>query len=255
MRDNRESLKRAVDLINETRAAEGRTVTEEEMAGKINLSPEQFRAYLNGEEETPDALSFRLKTAFGIQTVSVESVQSVQVRSQQPPKNEAERRERNRSSVRATIHLIKSIGEDMGQTITQDAIAGKINLSPGRLEAYLNGEEPAPVELTGLLHSAYSDLIKSHRSVSNRNLLERTLVKIRNRGLAAGRDITLEEMAEKADLSMEQLYAYLAGEQETPDDMESSLRSAYKDLFENTDTTVIKEMIFLDKKARRVNLI
>jgi plasmid maintenance system antidote protein VapI len=252
MRDNKESMQRAVELIIKARADKGKTVTEEEMAGKIDLSPEVFRAYLNGEEEAPDALSFQLKTAFGIGTVMVESVQRVQVRDRQPPKNEAERRESNQSSLKATLQFIKSVGGDMGQVVTQDEMAGKIGLSPERLAAYLNGEEPVPDELAGLLHTAYDDLIKSHRSESYRNYLERTLVTIRNRGLAVGRDITLEEMAEKAGLSMEQLYACLAGEQAMPDDMASPLRAAYEDLIKNGGTTVIKENVCLDKKARRV---
>jgi plasmid maintenance system antidote protein VapI len=69
--ENNDALKKAVDTIKKYKAAKEIPASEEEMAGKIGVSPEQFYAYLQGEADAPIDLADRLRSAYDIRTAMV----------------------------------------------------------------------------------------------------------------------------------------------------------------------------------------
>jgi transcriptional regulator with XRE-family HTH domain len=255
MDTKKDLLVRAVHSIKTSAEVKGKNITEEEMAGKMGISLGQLQAYLHGEDEIPDDLLSRLKTASGVRTMMVRSTQTVEVHDRKMPGNEQEQAEENRKSLKAIILLIRKSGESRGMKITEEEMARKMDISGEQLQAYLNGEAGTPDNQSQLLLTAYEDLLTSIRQENNRESLSRSIVLIRNRGLAEGMDITLEEMALKAGISGEQLYAYLNGEGPMPDDLFYVLESAYEDLLKDFGKVEIRENLYLDKNVRRVKLL
>jgi transcriptional regulator with XRE-family HTH domain len=60
-------------------------ITEEEMAGKLGISPELLRAYLRGERPPPDDLSSRLLKAYRLRIVQGEAIGYYKSRTKAPP--------------------------------------------------------------------------------------------------------------------------------------------------------------------------
>jgi hypothetical protein len=225
------------------------------MAARTGISVEQLRACLNGEEEIPDDLPSRLKAASGIRTMVVRSRQEVNIPNPETPQDEAEEAENNRISLKAIISLIRKSGESRGMNITEEEMARKMNISVEQLQAYLKGEVGTPDNQSHLLMTVYEDLLTSIRLENNRKSLSHSIVLIRNRGLAEGMDITLEEITRKTGMSGEQLYAYLNGDYQTLEDFSYVLESAYKDLLKDFGRVEIREDICIDKTVRRVKLL
>ena len=74
MKDNKEALKHVVEGIISRAAAKGRTITEAGIAEKINMSKDEFFAYLNGEVPIPEDLTGKVEKAHGIRHVQISSV-------------------------------------------------------------------------------------------------------------------------------------------------------------------------------------
>ena len=60
-------------------------------------------------------------------------------------------------------------------TITEEEMAGKIGMPLAQLQAYLEGEEPAPDGLRAGLRAAYSDLITAIKQDGYRDSLQATI--------------------------------------------------------------------------------
>jgi len=164
-------------------------------------------------------------------------------RAPKPPQGESAIRKNKRSSLKAVIAIIQDRGKTVGMDITVEEIALKAGISKERIDSYLNDEERTPDDLPHILLSAYQQLLDAAQKEDNRESLKRSVVWIRNHGLSKGMDITVEEMALKTGISGEQLYAFLNGELETPDDLERKLESAYKDLLKNVEQVEVIEDI------------
>src|SRR5256885_268943 len=96
--------------------------------------------------------------------------------------------------------LIKKRGMADGMTITEEEMARKTGIAEKQLHAYLNGQDKTPDNLSSVLRNAYADFLNAIQVEANRKSLERTIVLVRNAGLARGMDITMEEMAQKAGI-------------------------------------------------------
>jgi transcriptional regulator with XRE-family HTH domain len=59
-----ESLERMISFIKKSGETKGLTITEEEMARKMGLTPEQLSGYLSGAAKTPNDTGFRLESAY-----------------------------------------------------------------------------------------------------------------------------------------------------------------------------------------------
>lgn len=130
-----------------------------------------------------------------------------------------------------TIDLLKRCGEEKGMTITEEEMAGKMGVPLAQLQAYVNGEQPAPDHLRAELRAAYSDLVTAIKQDGYSNSLQSTISAIKAFGRETGVTITEEEMAGKISLSLSQLEAYANGEQPTPAEMAGRLMASYDDLY------------------------
>jgi hypothetical protein len=130
-----------------------------------------------------------------------------------------------------TIDLLKRCGEEKGVTITEEEMAGKIGMPLTQLQAYLEGEEPAPDGLRAGLRAAYSDLITAIKQDGYRDSLQATIRAIKSFGRDMGITITEEEMAARIDMPIAQLQAYVNGGQPTPAEMGGRLMTAYDELY------------------------
>ena len=247
--ENNDEFKKAVDSIKKT------LVTVDEMARKMGIPPEQFHVYLEGAAKPPIDLASRLLAAYGIGTVMGWSTKSTKAPVFIEPQNEVEERERDRTSLKAIISLIKDRGERTGQALTEEDMAAKVGISGEQMQAYLNNEAKIPDDFTHTLLTVYQPLLDAVRREDNRHNLMTMLVKIRNLGLVEGMDITLEEMIYKLEITGEQLYAYLAGEYDLGDDLYFVLQTAYTDLVKASGQVRVKEHIYLDEGERRVRFV
>jgi transcriptional regulator with XRE-family HTH domain len=245
METKREALKGAVTSIKTHGVRKGITITEEEMAEKAGLSGEQLQAYLDGRDEVPADLPTRLRSAYNIRIGHVQLSSVKQLPFLRQPEDEPAIRERSRKSLTITISLVRTIGEARGVNITEEEIAGKLDISPAQLQAYLEDSDRTPDDSTQRLRMAYTDLFDAMDQENNRDALAGILVWIRNLGLARGMNITLAEMARRADITTEQLYGYLGGDDKTPNDLYFRLRDAYRDLLENVERVEIIEDIHM----------
>jgi len=123
------------------------------------------------------------------------------------------------------------------------------------IPAWLEDKEKTPDDLTQRLLSAYQDLLDAVQADDNKEALARAVLWVRNRGLGEGINITIEEMAGKINLSGEQLYVFLNGEEDTPADLGHKLETAYESLLKDIDRIEIIENINIirqrpDPKAR-----
>lgn len=247
--ENNDEFKRAVDSIKKT------LVTVDEMARKMGIPLERFHVYLEGAAKPPIDLANRLLAAYGIRTSMGWSTKSTKVPVFIEPQNEAEERERDRTSLKAIISLIKDRGVRTGQPLTEEDMAAKVGISAEQMQAYLNNEAKIPDDFTHTLLTVYQPLLDAVRREDNRHNLMTMLVKIRNLGLVEGMDITLEEMIYKLEITGEQLYAYLAGEYDLGDDLYFVLQTAYKDLVKASGQVRVKEHIYLDEGERKVRFV
>lgn len=244
--ENNDEFKKVVDTIKK------KLVTVDEMAGKIGITPEQFHVYLEGRVKPPIDLPNRLLAAYGIGTVMGWTSKSTKAPVFIEPQNEAEERERDRTSLKAIISLIKDRGVRTGQNLTEDDMAAKAGISGEQMQSYLNNEAKIPDDFTHTLLTVYQPLLDAVRREDNRYNLMTMIVKIRNLGLVEGMDITLSEMIDKLGITGEQLYAYLVGEYDLGDDLYFVLQAAYKDLINAYGQVRVKEHIYLDEGERRV---
>lgn len=249
------SLKDAVDTITKSKAAKGTVVTEEEMAQKLGIPVEQFYAYLREEARPPLDLTARLNRAYGIGRIMGWSSSTHQPPEFGLPVDEAEISENERKGLASTMTIIKDRGKRKGMAITEEEMARKVGLSGARMQAYLTGSERTPSGLWHQLKTAYQPLLDAVQQEENRLTLNATIVKIRNLGLVAGRDITLEEMMEKMGITGEQLYDHLSGATALPHEVGGSLYSAYKDLIGPSGQVRVVEDVYLDEENRRVKLM
>jgi transcriptional regulator with XRE-family HTH domain len=240
-----EALKGAVASIKAHGVRKGITITEEEMAGKAGISAEQLQAYLNGGDEVPADLPTRLRSACDIRIGHVQLTSVKQLPVLRQPEDEPAIRERNRQSLNITISLVRKLGAARGVNITEEEIAGKLDISPAQLQAYLDDRDRTPDNSTHRLRTVYADLLDAMDQENNRDALAGILVWIRNLGLAGGMNITLEQMARRADITTEQLYRYLDGDDKTPGDLYFRLRDAYRDLLENVERVEVIEDIHM----------
>lgn len=243
MESNKEALIKTIEHIKKSRARKEVSVTGEEIARKLDLSEKQLDAFISGEEETPADLASRLRAAYNLNTFMVRITSVSRVREPRPLQNESEIRKNNSRSLKAIIGLIKDRGIRKGITITEQEMAEKIGISPAKIPAWLSDEERTPDDLTQNLLSAYQDLLDAVQAEDNRLSLARAVLWIRNRGLTEGMDITVEEMAGKAGISGEQLYAFLNEEDETPVDFGYKLETAYESLLKGVDEVEMIEDI------------
>ena len=216
MKDDR--LQHTIDLLKRCGEAKGMTITEEEMAGKIGLSVQQLRAYVEGEEPTPDRLRARLRAAYSDLVTAV-------------------KQDGYRDSLQATIRAVKSFGKDVGVAITEEEMAGKIDMSVVQLQAYTNGEQPAPADMSGRLLTAYDDLYKEIQQRNRNGMLTFKMNIIRRRGEEKGMTITDEEMAGHLGMTGEELAVYLKDPGKTQDEysaLADRLWAAYPELLKNS---------------------
>lgn len=244
MQNSREALQRAVKRAREKGA------TDEEIAGKLDITEQQLLAYLDGSEETPGGLGHRLGKAYGIQTVIVRHTSTSEAPAPPPPpRDEKERQQQNLQSLRTTIQFLIQINGSKGITVTLEDLADKAGISAKQLAGYQAGEEVIPDDLVTRLHSAYQPLLDRIHFDSNREALQNSIVLIRNKGLAQGMDITLQDMAEKIGLTKERLHAYLDGAYDTLESYAWILEKAYPDLIKKEDQVVIQEDYYMIKRS------
>jgi transcriptional regulator with XRE-family HTH domain len=216
MKDDR--LQHTIDLLKRCGAEKGITITEEEMAGKIGLSVQQLQAYAEGEEPVPDGLRARLRAAYSDLIAAI-------------------KQDGYRNSLQATIRGIKSFGKDVGVTITEEEMAGKIDMPIAQLQAYIDGEQPAPRNMTQLLLTAYDDLYKEIQQRNRNGSLRSRMDRIRKKGEEKGITITDEEMARHLGMTGEELAAYLKDPGKTQEEysaLADRLWAAYPELLKNS---------------------
>ena len=236
MESNKEALIKAIDRVTKKQAKkEENPLTVEEIAGKLGISEKQLDAFINGEEEPPADLASRLMSAYNLKIFMVRYSSVSRYRDPRPPRNESEIRKNNSRSLKAFIGIIKDRGNRKGITITEEEMAEKIGVPPEMIPAWLADKERTPNDLPERLLSAYKDLLDAVQAEDNRLSLEHAVLWIRNRGLTKGMNITMDEMAGKVDLPGEQLYAFLNGEADTPNDLGPQLETAYKSLLKGVN--------------------
>jgi transcriptional regulator with XRE-family HTH domain len=224
MKDDR--LQHTIDLLKRCGEAKGMTITEEEMAGKIGLSAEQLRAYAEGHEPTPDRLRSRLRAAYRGLITAIEQ-------------------DGYRNALESIIRAIKGIGSNIGVTITEEEMAGKIGMSVAELQAYINGEQPAPGDMPQRLMSAFDDL---HKEIQQRNRSGHLRVKIdiiRRKSAEEGKEITGEEMAGHLGMTGEELAACLKDPGKTQEEfsaLSDRLWAAYPELLKNVRTVTVSSV-------------
>lgn len=249
MENGRDALLRTIDSIKNAGIAKGTTITEEEIARKTGISEKQLYAYLNGKEKIPNDFVSEVMAAYNIRTFMVRFTEEIDV--PDPSQDESEIGENNRMSLEASISIIKAAGVTKGIRITEEEMAQKIGISKEQIHAYLNGEDQTPDDLAYRLQSAYQNLLDTVQLENNRESLKRTVVWVRNCGLAEGRNITLEDMALKIGISDEQLYSYLNGKYEAQNGLVPKLESAYRDIFK--DVTEVEIVEDINKIMKRPN--
>lgn len=239
MKNIKDELIRTISSIKNGRIAKGETITEAEIAGKVGVSEEQLYAYLNGEQKIPGDFISRINSAFNLIITMVQFTDEKDF--PDPLEEEIGADESNRKSLEACISIIKENGRANGETITEEDMANQIGISTEQIYAWLKGEVPTPADLTGRLLSAYQPLLDAVRMENNKEHLKRTVVWVRNLGLAAGRNIQLEEMAVKIGISTEQLYDCLNDQSIVEGDFANRLESGYLELFQREMSVEMKE--------------
>lgn len=161
------------------------------------------------------------------------------------PRHDRNKSENNRKRLQSIVTEIKKCGEKKGLFISDDAIAQKINIPEKKLHAYLNGELKTPSGVTNKLWAAYDDLLKMLQIENCRVALQTTVVWIRNIGLNKGMNISPEEMAAKAGITVQQLHTYLLNgfDPEVAGDISSTIESSYKELIKGIEKVEIIEDI------------
>ena len=160
-----------------------------------------------------------------------------------PPKEKMRNSQRKKENLQRFAAHIKQLGEEQGLVVTTEDMAQKTGYEPEKFSAFLQGEKTPPSKIMLQLCEAYDHLFEYSRRKNNRAIIIQSVLWIRNVGLAAGMNITLEEMAGKADITVAMLKAYLRDDVATPDSMGSALELAYKKLLRNINKVEQKEDI------------
>jgi plasmid maintenance system antidote protein VapI len=245
MESGEQTLISVVNQIRNSGLRKGTTISDAEIATTTGISDKQLSAYLTGEEEPPAGLAHKMKTAFGFKSVIVRLRSTVQISEPEQPRRESVKRESKRRSLQAFTKLIQGRAKMIELLITEEDIASKIGLTAEQFQAFLNDQERTPDELPQRLLSAYQEMLDSIQLEENLASLKRSIVWIRNHGLAVGQDITIEMMAGKIGLSGEQLYALINGGDKTPVDLAYKLEVAYKELLKDLDSVELIEDIHM----------
>jgi plasmid maintenance system antidote protein VapI len=145
-KNNSRSLKAFIGIIKDRGNRKGITITEEEMAEKIGVSPAKIPVWLEDKERTPDDLPERLLSAYK------DLLDAVQA-------------EDNRNALEHAVLWIRNRGLTQGMNITIDEMAGKVDLPGEQLYAFLNGEADTPADLGYELEKAYRRLLKGVNEV------------------------------------------------------------------------------------------
>jgi len=135
-----------------------------------------------------------------------------------------------------TIDLLKRCGEAKGMTITEEEMAGKIDIPIGLLQAYINGEQVMPAEMGGRLMTAYDDLNKEVQQRNRSGRLRGKMDIIRRKGAEQGNEITDEEMAGHLGMTGEELAVCLKDPDKTNEEfsaLSDRLWAAYPELLKN----------------------
>jgi hypothetical protein len=219
-----ERLQRTIDLLKRCGEAKGMTITEEEMAGKVGLSLQQLRACVEGQEPAPDRLLPELLRS-ELRAAYSELITAI-------------RQEGYRNSLLSAIRAIRSFGHEVGVTITEEDMAGKIGMTFVQWKAYINGDQPTPANMTGLLMTAYDEL---HKQIQQRNLnaeLRSTMEIIQRMG-GKGQQNAFRDMARQLGMTSEELTACLHDPHQTHEEfsaLSDRLREANAELLKNVRT-------------------
>jgi len=151
----------------------------------------------------------------------------------------------NREGLISLVSFIKDTSTSKGTVVTTADIAGKIAISAEALNAYLDGTKKTPGKISTAIMVAYEDLFNSCYKENSRKGLETSIVLIRNRGLAEGMNITLEDMAGKIGISREQMLVYLKEGYDAKESISFKLESAYKAIIKNVTRIKITEDIHM----------
>ena len=151
----------------------------------------------------------------------------------------------NREGLISLVSFIMKTSASKGMVVTAADIAGKIAISAEELNAYLDGTKKTPNKIPTAVIIAYEDLFNSYYKENSRRGLETSIVLIRNRGLAEGMNITLEDMAGKIGISREQMLVYLRDGYDAKESISFKLESAYKDVIKNVKRIKITEDIHM----------
>jgi hypothetical protein len=220
-----ERLQRTIDLLKRCGEAKGMTITEEEMAGKVGLSLQQLRACVEGQEPAPDRLRSELLRS-ELRAAYIELITAI-------------RQEGYRNSLLSAIRAVRGFGSEVGVTITEEDMAGKIGMPFAQWEAYINGDQPTPANMTGLLMTAYDEL---HKQIQQRNLtvrLRSTMDIIQRMGEKKGKQIVFGDMARQLGMTAEELTACLHDPHQTHEGfsaLSDRLREANAELLKNVRT-------------------
>jgi hypothetical protein len=147
----RESLQSMIRAIKSFGKDVGVTITEEEMAAKIDMSVGQLQSYVDGEQPVPADVGHRLWTSYD------------------DLYKEIQQRNRN-GRLRFTMDVIRSRGEKKEEAITEEEMAGHLGMTGDELAAYLQDPGKTQEEFSALsdrLRAAYPELLKNVLAVSH----------------------------------------------------------------------------------------
>jgi transcriptional regulator with XRE-family HTH domain len=188
------ALHKAIDAVKRTKTANGKEITEEDMARKMGVSVEQFYAYLRGEE-VPPGFPEKLEIAYNIQIVSMQHTVVKQPPKHDAPKSESGNRtsleaiippldavqmEANRASLLHSIQIVRNRGLAKDRDISIEEMAGQMNLSEEQLYAYVSGEYKTMEDFASRLRTVYRDLMGDGRTdINQRVYLDKNARRIR----------------------------------------------------------------------------
>lgn len=155
-----------------------------------------------------------------------------------------------------------NMGRRKGMGITEEDMARKVGISELQLYAYLKGEDPVPADLPSRLYAAYN--IRRHivmaskavhirtpepardgpaQAASDRRSLKSIVSFIKSIGAEKGMNITDEEIALKAGISIQQFEAYLNGRKKVTNTLSTVLWSAYAGLIDSHQMEAMRESL------------
>ena len=129
------------------------SITDADIAAKMNISPELFAAYLDGTQEIPKSFFQDLYDAY-------------------KPLTDAYQLKQQQQSLKNSIRWIRNCGLAKGMDVTLEEMLEKIGLTRDMLLAYLEGHLQTEKEFGYLLEQAYQPLIEGINSVTIRESIE-----------------------------------------------------------------------------------